>query len=74
MNQKELEKRLAKAAKSQDSCAAEIEEVERLYTELLCPKGKKICEPVYCTFQINNNCPFLDKWHFLVKKYKVSEY
>ena len=69
MGEEELERQIAKAAESQSSGSLEIKRLEKLYASILCPKGKDECEPVYCTFQITNTCPFLDKWRFLAKKY-----
>jgi capsule polysaccharide export protein KpsE/RkpR len=71
VDETELEKQLANALKSQESYRLEIERIKKVYTVLLCPKEKSECEPAYCMFQITDKCPFLDKWSFLVKKYKL---
>jgi hypothetical protein len=72
VDETELERKLEKAAKSKNAASKTIKSVELQYTLLLCPKGKKECEPAYCSFRISDTCPFLEKWHFLVKKYNVS--
>ncbi len=72
MGDEELEKQLAKAAKSRHSSRSEIKRLEKEYAVLLCPKGKEECEPAYCTFRITDTCPFLDKWRALAQKYKLS--
>jgi hypothetical protein len=73
VDEEELEKQIAKAAKSKRSGSSEIKRMEKLYTVLLCPKCKAECEPAYCTFQITNTCPFLAKWRSLSKKYSFSQ-
>jgi hypothetical protein len=73
VDENELELQLAKALESRESCQAEIKRIEKIYTTLLCPKGKSICEPAYCTFQITGTCPFLDKWRSIAKKYKLQK-
>jgi hypothetical protein len=72
LDEDELERQIAEAAKSQRLGSTEIRRLEKLCASLLCPKGKPECEPVYCTFQITNTCPFLDKWRSLSKKYSFT--
>jgi len=68
----DLEIRLEKISKLENAKAIEIAVIEKEFTKLLCPKGKKECEPAYCSLRIANECPFLEKWHILVKKYNLS--
>jgi hypothetical protein len=44
-----------------------LNRLERQLVKELCPKGKKECEPAYCTFRITNTCPFLKKWRKISK-------
>ena len=67
MNEEELDKQAAKAFNSQKANQAEIKRLEIEYTKLLCPKGKKECEPAYCSLRISNECPFIIKWRSISK-------
>ena len=69
MGEAPLEKRLAKILNKKTVSNKDIEIIEQEYTKLLCPKGKEICEPCYCIYQIADVCPFLEKWRGLMVKY-----
>ena len=71
MNEKDFEKQLAEFSKLRTSSNKDIKRIEHEFTKSLCPKGKMVCEPSYCIFQITNTCPFLKKWRYLVEKYNI---
>jgi len=71
MAEKDLENQLENISKIPKR-SVEIKKIEKQFTTLLCPKGKNECEPAYCTFQITNTCPFLDRWRSMVKKYGLT--
>jgi hypothetical protein len=54
-------------AKKEKETERELNKLERELVKELCPKGKKECEPAYCTFRITDTCPFLKKWREISK-------
>jgi hypothetical protein len=57
-----LKKKRAAIAKKEKDAERELNTLERQLVKKLCPKGKKECEPAYCTFRYTDTCPFLKKW------------
>jgi hypothetical protein len=69
VEEKCLEEKLATLFKEKEKIDKEIDKLEKQLTKQLCPKGKKECEPAYCTFRITNTCPFLKKWRKISHKF-----
>lgn len=67
MDKEDLRKRRSSIAKKERATEQALNRLERQLVKELCPKGKKECEPAYCTFRITNTCPFLEKWRTISK-------
>jgi hypothetical protein len=67
VDKEDLRKRRSSIAKKERATEQALNRLERQLVKELCPKGKKECEPAYCTFRITNTCPFLEKWRTISK-------
>jgi hypothetical protein len=67
VDRESLKKRRTSVAKKEKDADQELNKLERQLVKKLCPKGKKECEPAYCTFRYTDTCPFLKKWREISK-------
>ena len=54
-----IKKRLADELNHRRKIGNQISKLENELVKILCPKGKEICEPAYCTFRITDTCPYI---------------
>lgn len=62
MDKEDLRKKRTTISRKEKETERELSKLERQLVKKLCPKGKKECEPAYCTFRYTNTCPFLKEW------------
>lgn len=67
MEKENLKKKRTAISRKEKETERELNKLERQLVKELCPKGKKECEPAYCTFRYTNTCPFLKEWRRLSK-------
>jgi hypothetical protein len=62
VDKESLKNKRAAISSKEKKTERELNKLERQLVKKLCPKGKKECEPAYCTFRYTDTCPFLKKW------------
>lgn len=72
MSEKELVKQVVALLKQRNKIEQKIENLQNELTKLLCPKGKSICDPAYCTFRLTDTCPFTKKWSAILDEAGVE--
>jgi len=66
-------KKIITLFKEKKKLEKEVERLQNLLVQQMCPKGKKECEPAYCTFRLTDTCPFLDEWHKILEEAQVPK-
>jgi len=73
MRQKELVKQVIALLKQRNKIEQKIEILQNELTKQLCPKGKSVCEPAYCSFRLTDTCPFTKKWSEILDEAEVEK-
>ena len=68
LERRERSKRIRTLLKERKKIEKELANIEQQLTKELCPKGKVLCEPAYCTFRLTETCPFLKEWRTLTNQ------
>lgn len=72
MSEKELVKKIVALLRQRNKIEQKIQNLQNKLTKRLCPKGKSICEPAYCTFRLTDTCPFTKKWSTILDEAEVE--